>query len=339
MKDGPSTSDQPNVVAKEGNPPLHKESAPSGSETTIYRRVLDKVKQSEVVVDPEITFRIESKGDSKHRNSSSSEERIDTSDEMMEVDDLDINECFIADCQAEANRGRLYQDAPDEREPNPAEELIRKAEAAKAKIYTLPGNENQMTNYVSQGGQPESDKVMDVDQNYIMVGAHIDANLQERIKLGEYVDFARLLPRDRGTTDEHKMELVYKGGQTYFVPASERDASGITNFHKWEQAFRVFSNVYLSQNPQRAMELIQYNHVICIASSAYHWDNVYAYDKEFRMHMANYPNRNWSKILQQAWTMILKDMLKNDQTRPSSYSGKAKKEVCFHFNVGKCTSG
>ena len=124
------------------------------------------------------------------------------------------------------------------------------------------------------------------DDNYIMVGANIDAALRDKISKGEYVDFARLLTRDRLSNDNHCMELVFKGGQTYFVPAADRDMTGnsVNSLAWWEQAFRVFSNIYLKSNPQRASELIQYNHVISTASSAYTWENVYSYDKEFRTH-------------------------------------------------------
>ena len=60
---------------------------------------------------------------------------------------------------------------------------------------------------------------------------------------------------------------------------------------------------------ERAAELVQYNHIIHTAASTYIWDNVYVYDKEFRMHLANFPQRSWSIILQQAWAICLKDKI------------------------------
>ena len=77
--------------------------------------MLEKIDSHEVVVDPEITFKIDDKS-KEHRNSSSSEERIDTSDELMEVD-LDINDRFIADCKEEANR---QQQAHQTADPHPS---------------------------------------------------------------------------------------------------------------------------------------------------------------------------------------------------------------------------
>ena len=103
-----------------------------------------------------------------------------------------------------------------------------------------------------------------VDENYMVIGTNLDLTIRNKIVKGEYVDFARLQPRDRVSTDEPRLELVNRGGQTFFVPA-EHDSNPISSFYKWEQAFRVFSNIYTSAHPNKAAELIQYNHVIFTA--------------------------------------------------------------------------
>ena len=36
-----------------------------------------------------------------------------------------------------------------------------------------------------------------VDETYQLVGSHVDANTQEKIMQGKYVDFSRLIPKDR----------------------------------------------------------------------------------------------------------------------------------------------
>ena len=70
------------------------------------------------------------------------------------------------------------------------------------------------------------------------------------------------------------------------------------------------------------------------------WDNIYRYDKEFRMHLSNFPQRNWGIILQQAWSVYLKDSIQraDDLSSRNASNGK-KKEICKRFNKGKCTSG
>ena len=154
------------------------------------------------------------------------------------------------------------------------------------------------------------------------------------------MDFTKLLRKDRGIGDNHRMELVNRGGQSFFVPASDHENISISNFSKWEQAFRIFSNVYLKHNPNRATELIQYNHIIHTAATTYIWDTVYSHDKEFRVHMGRFPQRSWGIILQQAWTMLLKDHHRLGDGPPAKFAkGGSKKEICRRFNKGLCLAG
>ena len=130
-----------------------------------------------------------------------------------------------------------------------------------------------------------------------MVGSHVDQSTVDKIQRGEFVDFGKLIPQDRVLTQEdQRLEMVIREGRTYYVPVNE--SSSINGFLKWEQAFRVFANIYTKSNPSRLSELIEYNHIIHTIAMSYTWENVYLYDKDFRMHMARNPRRSWSVILQ-----------------------------------------
>ena len=78
-------------------------------------------------------------------------------------------------------------------------------------------------------------------------------------------------------------------------------------------------------------------------SLQYVWDNVYDYDKDFRIHMHRYPDRNWSVILQQAWMMRLQEKLGSSSASRglNSNQGSHKKnsDACRRYNRGKCTFG
>ena len=139
------------------------------------------------------------------------------------------------------------------------------------------------------------------------VGSHLEEGLIKKIENGEFVDFAKLIPKDKiiAETDETKLKLVIHEGKTFYVPA--KGNSVITGFRKWEQASRVYSNIYTRKHPTRVTELIQYNHVIHTASHTYVWNNVYAYDQDFRIHMSKHPGRSWAILLQQSWSMRLQD--------------------------------
>ena len=220
-----------------------------------------------------------------------------------------------------------------------ADEMIKEAVASKEHILATPGREDFNNTILKDQQCLVQTSVSNVDDNYVMVGAHLETGLKDKIIKGEYIDFAKLLPKEKPSYDDNRLELVNKGGQTFFIPAADRDSgNGVSSFHKWEQAFRVFSNVYLKYFPEKATQLIQYNHVICTASATFIWDNVYAYDKEFRPHLSNFPNRILGIILQQAWAMCLKDRLGSGKQNFNK-NGRAKKETCQRFNKGLCTAG
>ena len=94
------------------------ENSDNESDITIYQNAVRKVtqdnsdKQVQVTVDPEKSFKVIRK-----RDSLSSEDKIDTSDELIEVDNFrdDVHSHFIAECQAQAaNQQR------DEARPGPS---------------------------------------------------------------------------------------------------------------------------------------------------------------------------------------------------------------------------
>ena len=159
-----------------------------------------------------------------------------------------------------------------------AAERIKEAEASKLQMIGSKGNNIPSLN----NNFPVHSALY--DDEYQIIGGNVDSALQSKIINHEYVDFSRLLPKDRVQGhDDHRMELISKGGQTYFVPVADCEMINISNFNRWEQAFRVFSNIYTKQYPHKATELIQYNQVIFTAAQSFTWDNVYQYDKEFRL--------------------------------------------------------
>ena len=96
--------------------------------------------------------------------------------------------------------------------------------------------------------------------------------------------------------EETELKMIIKNGRTFYVPV--QDGMTILGFGRWKLAFRIYSNIYNTAHPNRASELIQYNHVIHMASLKYIWDNVYMYNKDFRLHLSKYPNCSWGIILQ-----------------------------------------
>ena len=187
-----------------------------------------------------------------------------------------------------------------------------------------------------------------VDEGYQVVASHLDETIQAKIIKGEYIDFGWLIPKDRvQAQEEYRVEMKIKDGKTVWSTSSAEEITQISNYPRWEQAFRIFSDVYLRAHPERAVELIQYNHIIHMASQSYIWENVYMYDRDFRLHLACNPTRLWSIILQQAWSFRLKDRLRLDRNlfNSSNHSGGSgaykndRREICRKFNRGRCSYG
>ena len=97
------------------------------------------------------------------------------------------------------------------------------------------------------GSVPEIDMgsfefVAKVDQDYLVIGGHIDDVTQGKIIRGEYIDFSKLIPRDKIISEEdNRLKLVVKNGRTFWAPVSE--SVSIKSFSHWEQAFRIFSTI------------------------------------------------------------------------------------------------
>ena len=81
-----------------------------------------------------------------------------------------------------------------------AEEVVHEAEAARARIFDIQGKKADITYLNDKFGKlDETTNFMHlamVDENYLLVAAHLEEGLQKRIIRGEYIDFGKLLPRD-----------------------------------------------------------------------------------------------------------------------------------------------
>ena len=304
----------------------------SASEATVYQRVVKQVrnslqpnqKDSNKINEFLALIRKDNEKQCSRKFSSLSEEMMDTSDEC---------DLFSGSVQAGRSADPNYSMTPRKTPEENAEEIISDSERNKPVMHEVPG---KFTLF--------STDTYKIDENYQMIDAHIDDHMRRKIQSFEFVEFGKLLQKGK-TVDDNRMEIVTKNGFTFLLPVSDRESSQINSFNKWEQAFRVYSNVLTSKYPCKATELLQYNHTIQTTSASYYWDNVAAYDREFRQHISRHPGRSWSVILQQAWTMLLKDRVKNNNSLfqkghlPGGKQNKKDREPCRRFNKGKCTFG
>ena len=126
----------------------------SESDTTIYQNMLKKVTSTgeETIVDSEITFKnreplpnaLLGNNDRQHEQTAVCEEH------RFSSSSLDFNEHFIADCEAEVKRRKhsypedddkqIQDETPqDKSAKDKTNDVIREAEASRARILTTPG--------------------------------------------------------------------------------------------------------------------------------------------------------------------------------------------------------
>ena len=223
----------------------------------------------------------------KQTSSSSEGELVDTSDELIDNAVIDnLISGHVTPGLEKAKTGKSHQLAVEPGPSNRADQMIHEAEVNRACLTVTPGEINMsLTNFLHSAF---------VDEEYLVIGSHVDETLCSKIINHEYVDFAQILPRDRVSQEEdQRMELINRNGMTYWTPVVDKELGTITSFSRWEVAFRVFSNIYRTKYPHKSSELIQYCHIIHTASLTYVWENVYFYDKEFRIHMLHHPQRRF----------------------------------------------
>ena len=237
---------QPRRKQPEGNELIPLPVQESNSEETVYTHAVKLIdnNNSDDVNDKELNDRELNK-----RNSSSLEENLGFTPESspeLGVDkmtgrskqELLMYQKFL-DCrlQEERSRKRKFkrkdEDSPSQpglsrvfedsqlRMEEKTRQMIRKAEASKAKAMDVSG---EHTSSVIKGS-PKNLLFHSViaDEDYMVLGSHIDEGTKDKIAAGMYVDFAKLLPRDRLVVEEdHRLEIVSRNGQTFFQPMEKR---------------------------------------------------------------------------------------------------------------------
>ena len=309
----------------------------SGSEITVYKRAVhqlappgleDKIDQfvseTRKSVEKNLT---NANPDTSRKVSGSSDELMDISDETT---DTNLSLLLAAETGPK-------DDNPAKSVDEHADEMVREAEQARVQMYEIEGNPEH--NFLLHPNQVQNAVL--IDNDYQMIDVHIEESMKKKILSFEYVDLSKLI-KNKLRDDENRLEFVMRNGLTYLSPEGDREGrSNINSYIKWEQAFRVYCNVLTAKYPGKATELLQYNHTIYSVSTAYVWENVYTYDKEFCHHIGQHPYRSWNVILQQAWTMILKDRIRHDHSNAhrGSKQSKRDREPCERFSKGRCTFG
>ena len=109
----------------------------------------------------------------------------------------------------------------------------------------------------------------DQDDEFFHITSQIEPNLKSKIERGEFIKLERLLPKDRSFSNrsgqdelnKQLFQLITQGTSSYLEPPSTKTGK-INSLRKWDQAFRVFAEIYTNANPERSSEIWQYIYVI-----------------------------------------------------------------------------
>ena len=168
---------------------------------------------------------------------------MDSSNELNDFEDMFIAECAAEAVDKQCNKLADEQGGDGFGQPEHGEQVVCEAEMAKAQMFTTPGKAKVgdiMGHMQSKrlAKYPDNEEIFPnhhhsiMDEEYLVVGGHVDQALQEKIAWLEYIDFAQLLPPDKiSKVDDHRMELVVKGGSTFFLPVADRETTTISNFN------------------------------------------------------------------------------------------------------------
>ena len=171
----------------------------SESEATIYQQAIPRSDS----IDNLSNLIISNIEKLRNRVSSSSDEMQNTSDES----ELDLNTSIVefsgkrTKTVEDNQRPHTSRDEPrsttremDERR----EQLLRDAERNKTKAYEIAGKNQNLIREI------ENSRIQAVliDEEYLAMGSHLESSIRMKIEAGEYVDLARLLPRDRVNNEE-----------------------------------------------------------------------------------------------------------------------------------------
>lgn len=149
-------------------------------------------------------------------------------------------EKFIAECAEQARKQVTPPQHQMDRQvqQDKGEQIIREAVGERGWLFHMPGNCSRPLHLLDMQNNindcPDS-KSSIVAENYMVIGGHVDMSMRQKIINHKYIEFAHLVPKGKSSAleEDHRMELINRGGATFFVPVHDCETSGITKFNKW----------------------------------------------------------------------------------------------------------
>ena len=137
-------------------------------------------------------------------------------------------------------------------------------------------------------------------------GQPLRPSLLRRIRRGEYVNFAHLLPSPPGVdpdrsryTRRSRSPSPARGGSHTREP--QIPLPKITNIDSWLRAWTRYLLAVTHYYPAKAVQMIKYQDRIITAAERFSVDGWYSYDKAFRLKLSHDPSLRWDHLDGDLW--------------------------------------
>ena len=121
--------------------------------------------------------------------------------------------------------------------------------------------------------------------------AHMHPAIQpaqlQKIKKREYIDFNLLLPDSSLTPGSYSIQVDPACSATTLSLVPRTAHNKITDFFSWLLAWNNFMRTYIFYHPEMAPQLLYYQSMICQYAQQYLFEEVYTFDRSFRIRVAN----------------------------------------------------
>ena len=137
---------------------------------------------------------------------------------------------------------------------------------------------------------------------HYILAKHVPDNIKRCIWANKYVDFQYLIESD--PTEEIVYQFVASSNNAVALKPT-KPKSKLDGWAAWNKAFHMFTEIYCMKYPDSSIKLLQYSGHLNNLAGKFPFDQVYAYDKEFRADLEWFPDKPWDQIDQQLWSLTL----------------------------------
>ena len=131
---------------------------------------------------------------------------------------------------------------------------------------------------------------------HYILAKHVPDNIKRCIWANRYVDFHYLIESD--PTEEIVYQFVASPNNAVTLKPAKPKCK-LDGWVAWNKAFCMFTEIYCMKYPDRSIKLLQYSGCLNNLAGKFPFDQVCAYDKEFRVDLEWFPDKPWDQIDQQ----------------------------------------